>query len=100
LALSVSGVIAQSFYARAIRRPKTEEKVTLETVACNLCGSRRYTTVYEMPDVRLFPDEYSPWWNVTSAASASSIHGRIARKFRSIIPRDYYQNEESASFAR
>jgi len=30
----------------------------METVACNLCGSQRYTPVYEMPDARYFPDEY------------------------------------------
>jgi len=30
----------------------------LETVACDLCGSSRYTAVYEMPDQRYFPDEF------------------------------------------
>jgi SAM-dependent methyltransferase len=29
----------------------------LETVACNLCGSREHTFVYEMPDRFYFPDE-------------------------------------------
>lgn len=30
---------------------------TVETVACNLCGSNRHTFVYEMPDRRFFPGE-------------------------------------------
>jgi 2-polyprenyl-3-methyl-5-hydroxy-6-metoxy-1,4-benzoquinol methylase len=30
----------------------------LETVACNLCGSDRYRTVYEMPDRKFFRDEF------------------------------------------
>ncbi len=30
----------------------------METVACNLCGSARYTPVYEIPDRRFFPDEF------------------------------------------
>jgi cyclopropane fatty-acyl-phospholipid synthase-like methyltransferase len=30
----------------------------LETVACNLCGSERYTPVYEMPDRRFYRGEF------------------------------------------
>jgi len=100
LALSVSGVIAQSFYARAIRRPKTEEKVTLETVACNLCGSRRYTTVYEMPDVRLFPDEYFTVVECNECGLGFVNPRPDRQEIQKYYPRDYYQNEESASFAR
>lgn len=29
----------------------------METVACNLCGSRNHTPVYEVPDRKFFPDE-------------------------------------------
>ena len=30
----------------------------METVACNLCGSTNYAPVYEIPDVRFFPDDW------------------------------------------
>jgi len=33
----------------------------LETVACDLCGSRRHRTVYEIPDAAFHPDQ---WFNV------------------------------------
>jgi len=100
LALSVSRAIAQSLYARAIRGPKTEEKVTLETVACNLCGSRRYTTVYEMPDVRLFPDEYFTVVECNECGLGFVNPRPDRQEIQKYYPRDYYQNEESASFAR
>jgi len=83
-----------------MRRPKTEEQVTLETVACNLCGSRRYTTVYEMPDVRLFPDEYFAVVECDECG-LGFVNPRPDRKeILKYYPWNYYQNEESVGFAR
>lgn len=33
-------------------------RAKFETVACNLCGSRRYRHIYRMPDVHYFRDEW------------------------------------------
>jgi SAM-dependent methyltransferase len=100
LALSVSCVIAQSFWASAFCGLKAKEQVILETVACNLCGSRRYKTVYEMPDVRLFPEEYFTVVECDECGLGFVNPRPDRQEIQKYYPRDYYQNEESASFAR
>jgi SAM-dependent methyltransferase len=72
----------------------------LETVACNLCGSHRYTPVYEMPDARFFPEET---FTVVECAECGLgfVNPRPDRsEIQRFYPREYYQNEQSESFAR
>ena len=72
----------------------------METVACNLCGSRRHTAVYEMPDARFFPEEY---FTVVECdeCGLGFVNPRPDRaEMRKYYPRAYFENEGSAGFAR
>jgi len=80
--------------------PETEEKVILETVACNLCGSRRYTAVYEMRDVRQSPDEYFKVVECDQCGLGFVNPRPNRQEMQKYYPPDYYQNEGCASFAR
>jgi len=72
----------------------------LETVACNLCGSRRYTPVYEMPDARFFPDEYFTVVKCDECGLGFVNPRPDRQEIQKYYPRDYYENERSESFAR
>jgi SAM-dependent methyltransferase len=72
----------------------------LETIACNLCGSRRYTAIYEMPDARHFFDEYFTVVECNECG-LGFVNPRPDRsEIQKYYPRGYYQNDESASFKR
>ncbi len=72
----------------------------METVACNLCGSPRYTPVYEMPDARhLFPEYFTVV--ECDQCGLGFVNPRPDRtEIQKYYPSGYYQNENSESFAR
>jgi ubiquinone/menaquinone biosynthesis C-methylase UbiE len=72
----------------------------LELVACNLCGSRRYTEVYEMPDPRFFPDDF---FKVAECAECGLgfVNPRPAiQEIAKYYPPEYYRHEPTKSFER
>jgi 2-polyprenyl-3-methyl-5-hydroxy-6-metoxy-1,4-benzoquinol methylase len=80
----------------SLEKDQTE---ALETVPCNLCGSRRYTPVYEMPDARHFFPEY---FTVVECdeCGLGFVNPRPDRnEIQKYYPQGYYQNENSESFA-
>lgn len=69
-------------------------------MACNLCGSRRYTTVYEMPDARHSPDEYF-YVVECDECGLGFVNPRPTREeMKAYYPQHYFQNDGSATFAR
>ena len=72
----------------------------MEFVACNLCGSRRYTQVYEMPDPRFFPEDH---FKVVECAECGLGFVNPRPTIEEIVryyPSEYYLHEPTKSFER
>lgn len=72
----------------------------METVACNLCGSRRQTPVYEMPDPRYFPSDY-----FTVVACDECGLGFVnprpdVQEIQKYYPAEYFRGPGTESFER
>ena len=72
----------------------------METVACNLCGSRRHTPVYQMPDPRYFPGDY-----FTVVACDECGLGFVnprpdAQEIQKYYPAEYFRGSGTESFER
>jgi SAM-dependent methyltransferase len=72
----------------------------LETVACNLCGSRQYATVYEMPDRRFFREEFFAVVECTSCGLGFLNPRPTVAEIQKYYPLEYYQGPPTASHNR
>ena len=62
----------------------------MEHVNCNLCGSTDFRAVYEMPDVKFYPDE---WFTIVECARCGLgfVNPRPTRdEIGKYYPADYY----------
>jgi len=85
---------------RALSVARKRKKRSLWKPSHAICADHAATQRYtKCRTCACFQTNTSPWWNVTSAASASSIHAGSPGNSE-VLSADYYQNEESASFAR
>ena len=63
----------------------------METVACNLCGSKDYEKVYSMPDSKYYPDE---WFTVVECRECGLAFVNPRPSFSEIFkyyPDDFYK---------
>jgi SAM-dependent methyltransferase len=72
----------------------------LELVACNLCGSHRHTQVYEMPDLRYFPDELFQVVECDECGLGFLNPRPTIEEIAKYYPPEYYQNQSTKSFER
>jgi SAM-dependent methyltransferase len=80
--------------------PSNDKDQFLELVACNLCGSRRYTEIYEMPDPRFFPGDF---FKVVECAECGLgfVNPRpTIQEIAKYYPPEYYRHEPTKSFER
>lgn len=72
----------------------------METVPCNLCGSQKYTVVYEMPDRKFFRDEY---FSVVECAECGLgfLNPRpTITEIQKYYPQEYFEKPQTKSNAR
>jgi SAM-dependent methyltransferase len=82
--------------AEILATPRHSIEDGLERVACNLCGSLNHTPVYEIPDVRFFPEER---FTVVECANCGLGFVNPRPTFAEMAkyyPQDYYQLPQSA----
>jgi SAM-dependent methyltransferase len=72
----------------------------LETVACNLCGSRRHAFIYEMPDHRFFPDEVFRVVECCECGLGFVNPRPTIQEISKYYPPEYFQSPGTASFDR
>lgn len=72
----------------------------METVACNLCGSREYTTVYEMPDRRFFRDEFFAVVECSRCGLGFLNPRPSIAEIQKYYPPEYYQGPPTSSHDR
>jgi len=72
----------------------------LENVACNLCGSRRHTFVYEMPDPRYFPDELFRVLECDDCGLGFVNPRPTLQEIAKYYPPEYFRSPSTQSFDR
>lgn len=72
----------------------------METVACNLCGSRRQTFVYEMPDHRFYPDEFFRVVECDDCGLGFVNPRPTIQEISKYYPPEYFQSPGTQSFGR
>lgn len=72
----------------------------METVACNLCGSRRQTLAYEMPDRRFFPEEFFRVVECDDCGLGFVNPRPSIQEISKYYPPEYFQGPGTQSFAR
>ena len=72
----------------------------MEKVVCNLCGSNRQTTIYEMPDARYFPDEYFTVVACDQCGLGFVNPRPTLAEIHKYYPAEYYQWGGTDSFRR
>jgi SAM-dependent methyltransferase len=72
----------------------------LEHVACNLCGSERYTALYEMPDQEFFREEFFTVVECDRCGLGFVNPRPTVAEMQKYYPPDYYQGPPTASHSR
>jgi SAM-dependent methyltransferase len=72
----------------------------LETVACNLCGSRSHTLAYEMPDHRFFPEEFFQIVECNDCGLGFVNPRPTIREISKYYPPEYFRSPGTESFDR
>jgi SAM-dependent methyltransferase len=72
----------------------------LETVNCNLCGSARYTAIYEMPDRHFFRDEFFTVVQCDQCGLAFVNPRPTRSEIEKHYPASYYKNPPTRSHHR
>ena len=72
----------------------------METVACNLCGSRSHTPAYEMPDHRFFPREFFRVVECNDCGLGFVNPRPTMQEMSKYYPPEYFQNPATESFDR
>ena len=67
----------------------------METVRCNLCGSERYTAVYEMPDRNFFRDEYFTVVECDECGLGFVNPRPTIREIQKYYPAEYFQGPQT-----
>jgi 2-polyprenyl-3-methyl-5-hydroxy-6-metoxy-1,4-benzoquinol methylase len=70
----------------------------LETVACNLCGSRNHTPVYEIPDRKFFPDEIFQVVECNDCGLGFVNPRPTFQEIAKYYPAEYYRSPGTGSF--
>jgi SAM-dependent methyltransferase len=72
----------------------------LETVACNLCGSRSHTLAYEMPDRRFFPEDFFQVVECNDCGLGFVNPRPTIQEISKYYPPEYFQSPATESFER
>jgi len=70
----------------------------LETVRCNLCGSERYTAVYEMPDRKFFREEFFTVVECDECGLGFVNPRPAIREMQKYYPAEYFQGPQTKDF--
>lgn len=72
----------------------------LETIACNLCGSKRYRKVFEMPDRKFFRDDFFTVVECEQCGLGFVNPRPTLEEIQKYYPTKYFQNPATRSHER